>query len=73
MKNLMIIIAAICAMNLAQASILVGRVDIQKIMTSINEGKQVRKKLEKEFKKKEKVLKAAEKKLIKNQKDFKKI
>lgn len=54
------------------ASVLVGLVDIQKIITTINEGKNVQKKLEKSFNDKKAVLKKDEDKIKKAQEDYKK-
>lgn len=52
--------------------VLVGLVDIQKIITSIGEGKSVQKKLEKAFNDKKAVLKKDEEKIKKAQEDYKK-
>jgi len=54
------------------ASVLVGLVDIQKIMTSISEGKNVQKQLEKSFNDKKTLLKKDEEKIKKAQEDYKK-
>jgi outer membrane protein len=54
------------------ASVLVGLVDIQKIITSIGEGKNVQKKLEKSFNDKKALLKKEEDKIKKAQEDYKK-
>lgn len=54
------------------ASVLVGLVDIQKIITSIREGKAVQKKLEKAFNDKKSTLKKDEDKIQKAQQDYKK-
>jgi outer membrane protein len=56
----------------ASAAVLVGLVDIQKIITSINEGKKVQKTLEKNFNDKKAVLKKDEDKIKKAQEDYKK-
>lgn len=50
----------------------VGKVDIQKILVSVNQGKAVRAKLKKEFEKKQKTIKAEENKIRKSQASFKK-
>jgi outer membrane protein len=56
----------------SQAAVLVGLVDIQKIITSIKEGKNVQSKLEKSFNEKKAVLKKDEEKIKKTQEDYKK-
>ena len=56
----------------AQATVLVGLVDIQKIITTIKEGKGVQKTLEKAFNDKKTVLKKDEEKIKKAQEDYKK-
>jgi len=49
-------------------AITVGKVDIQKILLSVNQGKAVRAKLKREFEKKQKKIKAQESKIRKSQK-----
>jgi Skp family chaperone for outer membrane proteins len=56
----------------AQATVLVGLVDIQKIITTIKEGKTVQKTLEKAFNEKKAVLKKEEEKIQKAQESYKK-
>ena len=56
----------------ASASVLIGLVDIQKVITSIKEGKSVQKTLEKSFNDKKTVLKKDEEKIKKAQEDYKK-
>lgn len=56
----------------ASASVLIGLVDVQKIITSIKEGKSVQKKLEKSFNDKKVVLKKEEDKIKKAQENYKK-
>ena len=56
----------------ANAAVLVGLVDIQKIITSIKEGISVQKTLEKAFNEKKVVLKKDEDKIKKAQEDYKK-
>lgn len=53
-------------------AMLVGTVDIQKILVSVKEGKKVRDQLKKEFEKKQGELKKEEDKIRKMQEDFKK-
>jgi outer membrane protein len=54
------------------SSVLIGLVDIQKVITSIKEGKAVQKSLEKAFNDKKALLKKDEDKIKKAQEDFKK-
>jgi outer membrane protein len=54
------------------SSVLIGLVDIQKIITTIKEGKNVQKNLEKSFNEKKSLLKKDEEKIKKAQEDFKK-
>lgn len=56
----------------AQSAVLVGLVDIQKIITTIKEGKSVQKQLEKAFTDKKVILKKDEDKIKKAQEDYKK-
>ena len=73
-KNLKILlfIAILSLSSNTFSAILVGKVDIQKILLSINEGKAVRTKLKKVFDKKQKILKKDESAIKKLQKDFQK-
>jgi outer membrane protein len=71
MKTLLALLILSFAMS-AQATVLVGLVDIQKIITSIKEGKTVQKSLEKAFNDKKTVLKKDEDKIKKSQEDYKK-
>ncbi len=56
----------------ASASVLIGLVDVQKIITSIKEGKSVQKQLEKSFNDKKATLKKEEDKIKKAQENYKK-
>jgi outer membrane protein len=56
----------------ASAEVLVGLVDIQKVITTIKEGKNVQKTLEKSFNDKKAILKKDEDKIKKAQEDYKK-
>lgn len=56
----------------AFSSVVVGLVDIQKIITTIKEGKNVQKSLEKSFNDKKAILKKDEEKIKKMQEDYKK-
>ena len=64
MKTLLALLILSFAVS-AQATVLVGLVDIQKIITSIKEGKTVQKSLEKAFNDKKTVLKKDEDKIKK--------
>lgn len=75
MKNLLkclVMITAISFSGQSFASVIVGKVDIQKILLSINEGKAVRTKLKKVFDEKQKILKKDEAEIKKLQQDFQK-
>ena len=54
------------------AKFVVGKVDIQRILLSVSEGKKVRNKLKKKFEEKQKVLKKEEKDIRKEQENFEK-
>ena len=54
------------------AKVVVGKVNIQKILVSVNESKKIRKKLKATFEKKKGVLKKEEEKIVKMQDDLKK-
>lgn len=71
MKALIVLFFLVIALP-SQASVLVGLVDIQKIITSIKEGKNVQAKLEKAFNDKKTILKKDEEKIKKAQEDYKK-
>ncbi len=58
--------------TVSSANVLVGLVDIQKIMTNIEQGKDVQKQLEKSFNDKKAILKKDEEKIKKAQEDYKK-
>jgi len=71
MKSLMV---ATLALILATPSyaVLVGKVDIQKVLLSVSQGKKVREKLKKSFDKKQSILKKEEESIRKMQEDYKK-
>jgi outer membrane protein len=71
MKTLFALLALSLCVS-ANAAVLVGLVDIQKIITTIKEGKSVQKTLEKAFNEKKVVLKKDEDKIKKAQEDYKK-
>jgi outer membrane protein len=56
----------------AFAKFVVGKVDIQRILLSVSEGKRVRDQLKKKFEEKQKVLKKEEKSIRKEQENFEK-
>lgn len=70
-KSLVLLLTLTFGVN-AFSAIVVGKVDIQKILLSINEGKAVRKKLKKVFDEKQKILKKDEARIKKMQADFQK-
>ena len=69
-----LMITGLLLMMLAMPSfaLSIGRVDIQRVLISVKQGKNVRAKLKKSFDKKQKILKAEESKIKKAQKKFKK-
>ncbi len=71
MKSLIVLLALAFSLP-SFASTLVGLVDIQKVITSIKEGKGVQKTLEKSFNDKKALLKKDEDKIKKAQEDYKK-
>jgi outer membrane protein len=71
MKSLIVLSALIVSFS-AQSAVLVGLVDIQKVIVSIKEGKAVQKTLEKAFNDKKSILKKDEDKIKKAQEDYKK-
>lgn len=71
MKKILVLIAAMMVSTSALA-ITVGKVDVQKVITSVNEGKRIKDKLKKEFESKQKILKKEEEAIRKLQKDFQK-
>ncbi len=71
MKSLIVLSALILSFS-AHSAVLVGLVDIQKVIVSIKEGKAVQKTLEKAFNDKKSILKKDEDKIKKAQEDYKK-
>jgi len=71
MKSLFFLSALIISFS-AQSAVLVGLVDIQKVIVTIKEGKTVQKNLEKAFNDKKSILKKDEEKIKKAQEDYKK-
>lgn len=72
--KLMKLFVFLCVFALAKPlyATLVGKVDVQKILITVKQGKGVRAKLKKEFDKKQKTLKKEEGRIRKMQEDFKK-
>jgi outer membrane protein len=60
MKRIALLVAVLLLPALAQSKILVGRVDIQKVLVSIEAGKRLKNRLEKDFKKKQAQIKKEE-------------
>lgn len=71
MKVLTLIMALLLPMTIWGASV-VGKVDIQRVLVTINEGKAVRDKLKKRFDEKQKIVKKEEAAIRKLQEDLKK-
>jgi len=71
MKKILVLLAAMI-MSAQTFAIVVGKVDVQKVIVSVNEGKKIKSKLKKKFDEKQKILKKEENKIRKMQEDFKK-
>ena len=71
MKNILLVLAMTLSVS-TFAEVKVGIVNIQKIISTIKEGKSVNTTLEKSFKTKEKLIKAEEEKIVNMQKEFQK-
>ncbi len=56
----------------AMAEVIVGKVDIQKVLITVEQGKKVREQLKKEFDKKQNELKSEEEKIRKKQQEYEK-
>ena len=67
-----VLLLALCLASTSFASVTIGLVDIQKVITTIKEGKNVMKSLEKSFNAKKVVLQKEEEKIKKAQEDYKK-
>ena len=72
MKILSVALLALTLGAPAAQALVLGKVDIQKVLLTINEGKGVREKLKKSFDKKQEILKKDEDKVRKMQESFKK-
>ncbi len=71
MKKILVLVAAMM-MSAQTMAIVVGKVDVQKVILSVNEGKKIKETLKKTFEEKQKILKKEEDKIRKMQEDFKK-
>ena len=71
MKKILVLVAAMM-MSAQSMAVVVGKVDVQKVILSVNEGKKIKEKLKKTFDEKQKILKKEEDKIRKMQEDFKK-
>ena len=71
-KNIFIVVMCFLGMSVAQGEVVLGKVNIQKVLLEANESKRISKKLKSTFEKKKKEIKKEERKIIKMQEDFKK-
>lgn len=71
MKALMMV-AALLVTSAIQAKVVVGKVDVQKVLLTVNQGQSVRDQLKKTFDEKQKILKDEEEKIKKLQEDYQK-
>jgi outer membrane protein len=72
MKSLIAVVASLMITGSAFAKVAVGKVDVQKVLISVNQGQAVRDQLKKSFDEKQKVLKDEEDKIRKMQDDYQK-
>ena len=72
MKSLIALIASLMITGSAFAKVSVGKVDVQKVLISVNQGQAVRDQLKKAFDEKQKILKDEEDKIRKLQDDYQK-
>jgi outer membrane protein len=72
MKVLIAVVALVLSTGAFAASITVGKVDVQKVLVTVNQGQAVRDTLKKTFDEKQKVLKDDEDKIRKLQEDYQK-
>lgn len=70
MKSLVALITLVFSLN--SFSMIIGKVDIQRVLLSVSQGKKVRDQLKAEFEKKKKVLDKEQQKIKKMQEDFQK-
>lgn len=72
MKTLIAVMASLLLTSSAFAKVAVGKVDVQKVLISVNQGQAVRDQLKKAFDEKQKILKDEEDKIRKMQDDYQK-
>lgn len=72
MKSLIAVVASLLITSSAFAKVVVGKVDVQKVLITVNQGQAVRDQLKKSFDEKQKVLKDEEDKIRKMQDDYQK-
>ena len=72
MKSLIAVLVTLLVSSAAFAKVSVGKVDVQKVLISVNQGQAVRDQLKKAFDEKQKVLKEEEDKIRKLQDDYQK-
>jgi outer membrane protein len=72
MKSLIAVVASLMITSSAFAKVAIGKVDVQKVLISVNQGQAVRDQLKKSFDEKQKVLKDEEDKIRKMQDDYQK-
>lgn len=72
MKSLIAVLASLLLSTSAFAKVTVGKVDVQKVLISVNQGQTVRDQLKKSFDEKQKQLKDEEDKIRKLQDDYQK-
>jgi outer membrane protein len=70
MKSLVALITLVFSLN--SFSMIIGKVDIQRVLLSVSQGKKVRDQLKAEFEKKKKILDKEQQKIKKMQEDFQK-
>ena len=71
-KSIFIATILFLSVSIAKSEIILGRVNIQKVLLEVNESKRISKKLKAAFEKKKQEIKKDEKKIIKMQEDLKK-
>lgn len=67
-----LIVAIAMALSFSAAAAKIAKVDVQKVLLTVEEGKKVRASLKKKFDEKQKIIKKEEDKIRKSQKDFQK-
>ena len=72
MKSLIAVMASLLLSTAAFAKVSVGKIDVQKVLITVNQGQAVRDQLKKAFDEKQKVLKDEEDKIRKLQDDYQK-